>query len=93
MKFPWRKKEDNPEPILANDDLGAQDPYPQQQTFNRPFMEPFSSQNTEMQLILSKLELINTKIQQIEIRLQQLERKIDTIEKIAIESQEPPKRW
>jgi len=46
MKFPWRKKEDNPEPILANDDLGAQDPYPQQQTFNRPFMEPFSSQST-----------------------------------------------
>jgi len=95
--FGKKKKEEIPSQNSNDSDLGYQDQYMPQQNFQRPFFEPISNpSNTEFQLILSKLELLNTKIQQIEqrlIQLERIERKIDNIEKIAVESQEPPKRW
>ena len=95
--FGKKKREEITNDNFEPEDLGIPNQFNQQsQQFQRPFIDPFASNNSEMQLILSKLELINMKIQQLEQRLIQLERiekKIDTIEKIAIESQEPPKRW
>ena len=60
--------------------------------FESQIQEPFQQQNfsstnnQDIQLLLSKLDLIN-------VRLESIERRLAEIEKIAKESQEPERRW